>query len=82
MTQLEIAQKHEIEKLQEKLQLMIQLSTREGFYKFYFSKLNEYETNVKCFNEINEIYRSIFGEYRYSDFNSFRKFTNFHKKTR
>jgi hypothetical protein len=76
MTQLEIAQAHEIKKLKEKISLMNQLATKEAFYKYYFSKLNQYPSNKSCFDAVNELYLQLFGMYRYSDYNSFRRFNN------
>lgn len=72
MTQLELAQKAELEKLQAQNELMRKLATKSGFYHFYFTKINDFKTNIECFNYCNELYHSLFGEYRYSSNESFK----------
>lgn len=80
MTQLEIAQKHEIEQLQKKLELMQKLSTTNGFYQYYFSKLNDFKFNYECFAEVNNLYYSLFGVERYTSWDSFRQCEKKQKK--
>ncbi|WP_369616925.1 hypothetical protein [Flavobacterium sp. CFS9] len=71
----------EIEKLQEKVELMRKLSTASGFYSYYFSKILEYPSNKACFHSVNELYHELFGQYRYSDYDYFRvSLTRFNKK--
>lgn len=72
MTQLELAQKHEIEQLQKKLELMKKLSTTNGFYQYYFSKLKDFPFNYECFAHVNDLYYNLFGVERYTSFDSFR----------
>lgn len=79
MTQLEIAQQIEIEKLREENELMRKLSTVDGFILYYFSECKKYKTNIGAFNEVNKTYYKLFSEYRYSDFDSFRKMVNYHR---
>lgn len=76
MTNLELAQEHEIKKLQEKVALMKQLATTEGFYKYYFQKLNSFKFNYECFNYINNLYFQLFGVERYKSWESFRQSLN------
>lgn len=57
---------------------MRKLSTRKGFYNEYFKKLKTAKTNIEAFNEVNENYHKLFGTYRYSDWNSFKKMTNYY----
>lgn len=49
-----------------------------GFYRYYFNELPFQKTNTECFNHVNEIYFELFGEYRYEDYDSFRKQYNRH----
>lgn len=73
MTQLEIAQQIEIEKLKKENELMRQLSTVDGFFIYYFSQCPVNKTNVEAFNFVNQKYFDLFGEYRYSDHDSFKR---------
>lgn len=58
---------------------MKQLGTRQGFFEFYFQELGattgkrpKHRTNVECFNYCNEIYYDLFGEYKYSNVQTFK----------
>lgn len=62
----------EIERLEAKISKMKQLSTTADFFKYYFSKLKEYESNIACFDAVNEEYYNLFGKNRYSDYSTFR----------
>lgn len=44
-----------------------------GFFQYYFDMLPGFRTKYECFNHVNEQYFDLFGEYRYTDYNSFRK---------
>jgi hypothetical protein len=61
------------------------LGTSKGFYETYFKMLPVFKTAVgpqkKCFDLLNELHHKIFNEYRYSDYNSFRKALAYHHKT-
>lgn len=65
----------QIDELQNNLEIMKQLGTQTGFIQFYFTKLKEpqFKSNQDCFHYVNDLYHSLFDEYRYSDFNSFRQ---------
>lgn len=76
MTQLELAQQAEIEKLTKKLQLMQQLATTNGFYQFYFSQINKYPSNEACFEAVNNLYLELFNQERYRSYDSFRVIHN------
>ncbi|RZJ33733.1 MAG: hypothetical protein EOO51_12640 [Flavobacterium sp.] len=65
-----------LEKLEKQNQLMRQLSTRDGFYAKYFEEIPKAKTNEEAFNTLNDLYFELFGEYRYSDFDSFKTVTN------
>lgn len=66
----------------EKYHLSIQLGGRtpHGFYKYYFDDLPYHPTNIECFNHVNQLYFDLYGEYRYSDYTSFRIQYNRHLK--
>lgn len=77
MTTSEQLQK-EIEQLRLENQIIKEIATPSGFFNFYFRTLkNEnFTTNTACFNYVNELYNSFFGEYKYSDYDTFRKIKN------
>jgi len=62
----------ENEKLRAKMELMQKLSTAQKFYAYYFTKLKEFPSNKACFDHVNEQYFTLFGVWRYSDYNSFK----------
>jgi hypothetical protein len=67
-----------IEKLEKQVAEMQKLSTRKGFYDQYFKELKTAKSNTEAFNNVNERYHALFGTYRYSDWNSFKKMTNYY----
>ena len=73
MTALELNLQEEIEKLKKEREIMRQIVTANGFYKYYFSQLVNYKSNLDCFNAINDMYFDFFGEYRYSGYESFKQ---------
>lgn len=74
------ALQNHIEKLEKQLAEMRKLSTRKGFYEQFFKELITAKTNIEAFNTINERYHVLFGNYRYSDFNSFKVMSNYYNK--
>lgn len=68
-----------IEKLEKENAIIRKLSTVKGFYDEYFIKLRTAKSNTEAFNQVNEEYYSLFGHYRYSDWNSFKVMTNYYK---
>ena len=72
----------EINELKVTNKLMIKLSTRLGFYDYYFQMCKLSETNEISFNKVNNVYFNLFGEYRYKDFNSFHISVNFYSKSK
>lgn len=68
----------ENEKLKMKLELMQKLCSTQKFYQYYFSELKNYKTNTECFNAVNDQYLKLFGVYRYSDWDSFKKMVNYY----
>lgn len=73
MTHLEQLQKSEIEKQQKQIDEMRQLATWQGFYDYYFRKLEDFRTNADCFEAVNQRYFDYFGEFRYSSYESFSR---------
>ena len=71
--QLKIAQNYQARKATEKLALAKQLGTTKGFYNFYFTHLPKFQSQQHCFYSINELHYNIFSEYKYTNYNSFRK---------
>jgi hypothetical protein len=63
----------EMEKLRLQNIMMRKIGTREGFFQYYVQLLNDHKKAVNAFNELNELYHHYFDEYRYSDFDSFKK---------
>jgi hypothetical protein len=58
--------------------IMRKFSTTKGFYDEYFIKLRT--ANTEAFNQVNEDYYGLFGHYRYSDWNTFKRMTNYNNK--
>lgn len=86
MTPLEIAQQKKIEQQQKEIAEMRELARWQGFYDFYFKRLNDFKTNADCFEYVNQKYFDYFGEYRYSSHESFtraiRRYYNDKKQTK
>ena len=49
------------------------LGTRKGFFLFYFDQLPKFNTQTDCFNAVNMLHYEIFGEEKYSSYDSFRR---------
>lgn len=62
----------------QKFILAQKLGTVKGFYMFYFDKLPYYSTQTDCFNALNLLHYNIFNEYKYEDYNSFRRSLKYH----
>lgn len=75
MSPEENALRAQCQKLEAQNELMRKLSTRDGFYSQYFEEIPRSRTNEEAFNKVNDLYRELFGEDRYSDFDSFKKVT-------
>lgn len=80
MTPLENALQIEIERLKKQTELMRQLSTFDGFSFYYFKECKNQKTNKDAFNHVNDLYFELFGEYRYSDFHTFKRVLIYHNK--
>lgn len=66
-----------IELLEKENAIMRKLSTRKGFFAHYFSKLKTSESVVDAFNAVNKQYHSLFGQYRFTDYESFKQMVAF-----
>jgi hypothetical protein len=71
MNQIEIANR-EIERLKKITDLMRKLATNDGFYHYYVSRLGKHKNNRECFEEVNDLFFELFGEYKYSSYGSFK----------
>ncbi|WP_295093751.1 hypothetical protein [uncultured Flavobacterium sp.] len=69
-----------VEKLEKENDLLRRLSSTTGFYQEYYKKLASAKSNEAAFNDLNETYHKLFGRYRYSDFNSFKRVTHYYNK--
>jgi hypothetical protein len=67
-----------IAKLEKENIEMRKLATRKGFYNEFFNELKTATSNKEAFNTINEKYHELFGRYRYSDFNTFKRMSNYY----
>lgn len=79
MTQIEEKKlKIWIAKLEKENKIMRKISTRLGFYKYYFELLKTSKTKIEAFNKTNDLFFSLFGKYRYCNFLEFQKLTTFY----
>lgn len=60
-----------INQLERENEIMKKLSTRKGFYKYYFDLLNCSKTKAQAFNKVNKLYFQLFGKKRYDNFSVF-----------
>lgn len=74
MTQLEIALQKQNEKLQNEIEQMKAVATKEAFYHSFFKECKNYKTREEAFNELNELHCKFFNSYLFSNYNSFRKY--------
>ena len=68
-----LEQKKEIEKLTAKIKLMKQLTTKEGFFNYYFELLKNSKSKEQAFNIVNDLYCKLFGVNRFCSFLEFSK---------
>lgn len=74
MTQLEISLQAQNEKLQQKIQLMQSISTRDKFHAYFFKICNEFKTREEAFEHLNGIYHDHFGGYLFTNYTAFRQY--------
>jgi len=67
-----------IEKIEKENELLRKFSTVKGFYDEYFAELPKVNSNKEAFDNVNEVYFSLYGKYKYSDFNSFKRVSNYY----
>lgn len=60
-----------IMQLESENEIMKKLSTRKGFYKYYFDLLKYSKTTSQAFNKVNKLYFQLFGKKRYDNFSVF-----------
>ena len=51
---------------------LIRMVQPDGFDEIFNQELKNYDTYEKCFNALNAEYREVFGEPRYSTYDSYR----------
>jgi hypothetical protein len=59
-------------KLKKENELLKKLATNSGFYTYYFEMLPKCKTFTEAFNMANDKYHELFGQYKYSSYNSFQ----------
>lgn len=65
---------------QQKLQLIRQLSTRDGFTKKFYEYLGQDMSQKDAFDKLNTEYEQLFGKPRYANYDSYRKAREYHLK--
>jgi len=66
------AQKKDLDQLLKENKIMRQLACTKGFFDYYFTECKNHSTNTAAFNDVNDLYFELFGEYRYTDYNTFK----------
>ena len=67
-----------ITKLEKENEEMRKISTRKGFYNEYFNELKTSKPTKEAFETVNERFYTLFGKYRYSDYATFKRMTNYY----
>lgn len=76
ITQHYLAIQAENEKLKKENEIMKQIGSTEGFYDLYFKRISNYSSRIDAFNEVNDLYKKYFGNFRYANYWSFKKVIN------
>lgn len=71
--QQELARQAELQRLREDLDFARTAGSSQGFFELYFKSLPDARTNKEAFEQLNEKYYEVFGEYKYQNLNSFKK---------
>ena len=66
----------EIKNLLQENEIMKKLSTRKGFFNYYFETSKNCISNEMAFDKVNELYFNLFGEKRYNNYMDFVVTTN------
>jgi hypothetical protein len=78
----------QLQEMRAENQLLKDLATRQGFFKQFFKELGKKEsgkpvhrTHYECFEWLNEKHRELFGEQKYTSYESFRRSYNHYLNT-
>lgn len=71
LTQQEIAALAQEEKNRPLVEMYQKLSTGKRFFDYWFEQLPLYPTQVECYRAVNDLYFELYGEYKYSCWESF-----------
>ena len=71
-----IALKEELISLKRETRLMKRLITTNGFYGYYFDCLKNFTNREQAFGYVNELYQSLFGAYRFTNYSTFKLLQN------
>ncbi|MCO6149075.1 hypothetical protein [Flavobacterium sp. NRK1] len=77
---IEIMLEKKVGELQRQNEIMRQLGTLDGFFTAVFNMVKHSRTNEEAFNAVNDQYFEIWGQYRFSDFESYRRSRYYHYK--
>ena len=78
ITLQESKQLEEIQNLVKQNAIMRQLATTKGFFNAYFEACKIAKTVEEAFYKTNELYFSVFNQYRYKDYISFKMMQNYY----
>lgn len=73
LTQLDIATLAQEERYRAQVEIIRQIATAKGFYEYFFQMLSrpEFKSRIEVFNYVNDLYFELFGEHKYSSYQSF-----------
>lgn len=58
--------------IEDRFNYMTKLGKSNGFFQLYFDCLSQFPTQIETFNYVNDLYFELWGEYKYSYYDSFR----------
>jgi hypothetical protein len=76
MNQQKNADEYRNKILAQSAELMQQLATNSGFFKYYYKVLPKFNSQHAAFLIVNQLYYLLFGEEKYNSFDGFRKAKN------
>jgi hypothetical protein len=65
---------------QEKLALIRQLSTGDGFTRKFYEVLGGGVTQIDAFAQVNALHKQLFGREKYANYNSYRSVRDYQRK--
>lgn len=73
LTQQDIINLAQEEKYRAQVEIIRKIATARGFYEYFFSLLPDprFRTRNEVFEYVNTTYYELFGEYKYSSYQSF-----------